>query len=126
MIDVARPVHRGWHWLALVIRDRGQRHLWESHVERPQIRQIKAPVKRCYRLPCELVDQWKLQEVDVKMQDVEFSSAPAHPVQHNHVIGNCVLDCRVQPQCRFSASDKFCASLRVTAGEKRDLMPLLH
>jgi hypothetical protein len=47
--------------------------------------------------------------IKMNMHDVEFRGHPADFVQHNHVIGNDVLDAGIRPERLFAARNHLAA-----------------
>jgi hypothetical protein len=46
----------------------------------------------------DVAKQGKMQDVDVKVDDVEFVRAAPHFVQHHHVVGDPVAHGFIEPQ----------------------------
>ena len=65
-----------------------------------------------------------VEDVDVKVQDVELVGQGPNPVEHDHVIRNMILDRRIQSQRDFAAGLQVSGGARVPAGEQRYIMPL--
>src|SRR5262249_29693279 len=82
----------------LAIGDRHQRHVAETEVKRAKVRQILAAMQCRDCAVCKGPKQGKVELVDMKMQDIEVPSAFAHPIKHQHIIGNWVADVRIKPQ----------------------------
>ncbi len=83
-------------------------------------------MKRGEGLARELLDRREMQKIDMKMQDVEFASAPQHPVQHQHMVRDRVPHRRVQPESAWDARHKLRPRLRIARCEERHLMALRH
>jgi hypothetical protein len=47
-----------------------------------------APAERRQNAVRMVMENWKVELIDVKMQNVEFISPPADLVQHQHVVGD--------------------------------------
>ena len=84
--------------------------------------QILAAVQRGHGAIGDRPKQRKMELVDVEMQDVEFIRLLAHPVEHQHVVGNRVADIGVEPQRHRYARHQFGAGDRIAAGEQRHIV----
>ena len=70
------------------VRDRDQRHVGKTFVEVFQIRQILSAVQGSDGPSRLLVENRKMELVDVEMHDIEFGGHPTNFVEHQHVIGD--------------------------------------
>src|SRR6185437_14671526 len=64
----------------------------------------------------------EMEVIDMEVEDVEFGGPLPNPVEHQHVIGNDVLDGGVQPQRLRGAASQLGGRHGITAGKQRDLM----
>jgi len=60
--------------------------------------QVLSAVQRRHRAVRDWPKQRKVKLVDVEMQNVEFVSGFAHPVEHQHVVRDRVTHIRIEPQ----------------------------
>ena len=125
MVDGRREV-RVWHRAALRFRDRDQRHVVKSHIERKQIGQILAAVQRGDGAARDRPEQRKLELVDMEVQYVEFVGALADAIEHQHVIGNGIANAGVEPQRLGHAGNEIGRRDRIAAREQRDVMAERH
>src|SRR5215510_7665668 len=68
--------------------------------------------------------KWKMQIVDVKVNDVEGRSALEHLFELKHVISERHLTIRIQAQRGFTWRNQSASSRRIAACEERQLMAL--
>ena len=76
------------------------------------------------REPGKIAEQREMQIVDVKMEGVEFGRAPAHLVEHDHVIGQRIPHPGIEPERLLRARYEFRRGQRVAAREQGDLVSL--
>src|SRR5437868_1787571 len=62
----------------------------------------------------------------MEMQDIEILRITADPVEHEHVVGDRIVDIGVEPQCHRRATDQVGGGDRVPAGKQRHLVTLSH
>ena len=55
--------------------------------------------------------------VDMEVQNVEILGGVADPVKHQHVIGNGIVDVRVEPKRGGDTPDQLRIGYRIAAGE---------
>ena len=91
----------------LIVRDRYQRELGERPIGDRQIGQVQAPMLSSQRAGGNLPKQRKVQIVDVEMDDVELRGAPAHAVEHDHVVGQRIPHGGIEPERSFRARHQF-------------------
>ena len=70
--------------------------------------------------------QRKMQEIRMKLDDVEFFRAPRDTVQHHEVMRERILASRIETQCAIAGGSQCRLRLRVAAGEQSDLMTLAY
>ena len=87
----------GWRW-ALEIDTSGMS--LKPTIERRQVGQILAAVQRRQGPFRDRAEQRELKRIEMKMEDVEVVDAPAHLVEHQHVMGNGVADAGIVAQAR--------------------------
>jgi hypothetical protein len=68
----------------------------------------------------------EVQQIDVKMQHVEFVGMAAHFIQHHDVIRQRVLHVRIESQCARSAGHQCRRSPRIRTCKQRHLVALSH
>jgi hypothetical protein len=83
-------------------------------------------VQRGERAVGERMEQREMKEVDMEMQNVEFLDSLAHLVEHEHVVGDGVLDGRIEPQRGHGAAGELGGGDGIAAGEQRHVVPELH
>jgi hypothetical protein len=66
----------------------------------------------------EIPDQRVVQQIDVEMQNVKFARTAPYLFQQDEMIGNTVLDCRIEPQRHGGAADEFGSRPGIAAGEQ--------
>ena len=62
------------------------------------IGKVLSTMKRRYSPRSLRTKQWKVQVVDMKVQDIEIGSTLAHFVQHQRVMRNWVTGIRIEAQ----------------------------
>src|SRR2546423_4936616 len=67
--------------------------------------------------------QGKMQLVDVEMQNVELIGLVIDPVEHEHVIGDRIVDVGIQPQRRWNTTYELCGCDRISTCKQRHIMP---
>ena len=67
-----------------------------------------------------------MQKMYMKMDDVEFFSAPRDTVQHHQVIWKRIFASRIETQRAIARGSQRRLGLRVAAGEQSDLMTLAY
>src|ERR1051326_8302986 len=82
-------------WFALVVGDRNQRHVAEAAIEWFEITQILPAVKRAQGPSGQRAEKREMEQIDMKMKDVEFIGALAHLINHQHEVRNDVAHCRI-------------------------------
>jgi hypothetical protein len=87
---------------------------------------VLAAMQSRYRPVREGMDDWKLQKIDVEVNDVELVGALTDPLKHQHVMREGVVKMRIQSQADIGARDEFSLRFRVAASEKRNIVSLLH
>ena len=125
VVDHAGPVHRR-HGPALVERDRDQRRAGEDRVEATALGHVEPAVQRRHRAVDEVADQRIVQNVDVKVKDVEFVRHLAHRIQHHDVMRRRVLDAGIEPQGGVAERKKAGGRGRIAAGEQRHVVAEPH
>src|SRR6185437_10142793 len=65
-------------WLTLVVGDGNQWHVAEAAIERLEIPQILPAVKRGQGPSSQRAEKREMEQIDMKMKDVEFIGALAH------------------------------------------------
>ena len=122
-MDGREPVHVRRHGASLVVRDRDQRHVWKSMVDRLKVGEIEPAVQRCHALMRQILEQRVLQEIDMEMNYVELIGPPADGVEHDKVAGDVIADAG-EPQALRNTGNKLGRGLRIATGEERDVVPL--
>ncbi|BCH18131.1 hypothetical protein MesoLjLa_49820 [Mesorhizobium sp. L-2-11] len=64
-------------------------------------------MKRRNRSLGKVPDYGEVENIDVKMQHVEFIGPPSHLFKHHHVVGNVVPDPWIQAQRNIATRDQF-------------------
>jgi hypothetical protein len=59
-----------------------------------------------------------MELVDMEVHNVEMLGGVADPVQHQQVIGDGIVDVRVEPQRRGNTTDQLRTGYRIAAGER--------
>src|SRR5581483_2528451 len=85
-------------WFALIVGDRNQWHVAEAAIEWFEITQILPAMKRGQGPSGQRAEKREMEQVDMKMKDVEFLSALAHLINHQHEVWNDVAHCRIKAQ----------------------------
>src|SRR4029077_1255581 len=83
--------------IALRVRDRDEGHVREGAIERRQIGQVLATMQGGNRAIRHGAEERELKRVDVEMQHGERRRAPAHLIEHDHVMGHIIAHARVEP-----------------------------
>src|SRR6185312_17414291 len=73
-------------WFALIVGDRNQWHVAEAAIEWFEITQILPAMKRGQGPSGQRAEKREMEQVDMKMKDVEFLSALAHLINHQHEV----------------------------------------
>jgi len=81
VVDGAREVSLR-HRTALRVRDRNQRHVIETQIERQQIRQILTAVQRSHGAACDRPKKREMELIDMEVQDVEVVGPLTDAIQH--------------------------------------------
>ena len=108
----------------LVIGDRHERELGEDPIRHGQIGQIQPSMLGSQRKRGKIAEQREMQVVDMEVQDVEFGRPPAHPIEHDHVIGQRIPNRGLESERLLRARRQFRRSQRVAAREQGDLVSL--
>ena len=74
----------------------------------------------------EVLHHREMQHVDMEVQHVELVGPSSHLLQHHEVIGQWVLDDRIEPQRDVAAADQLGGCSGIAAGEQGDVMSLTH
>ena len=59
----------------------------------------------------------------MKVKDIEVRGLPADTIEHQHVIGDRILDMRVETQCGSRAANQVARRNGIAAREERDVVP---
>jgi hypothetical protein len=89
-----------------------------------QIRQILSSVQGSDGPSRVLVENRKMELVDVEMHDIEFRGHPANFVEHQHVVGDDIDNGRVHPQWLRATGHELCRCDRLPAREQSHIMAL--
>jgi hypothetical protein len=89
------------------------------------IGKIQPPVQRRHAFMKQVLEQRELQQIDVKMDDVEFVSAAAYPFQHHKHTGRMIADAS-QAQALRTKGNQFRGCSGVAARKKRDVVTFSH
>ncbi len=124
-------IHRGDEVRAgdrpsLRVGDRHQGHVAKADIERLEVGEVLPAVGRRHGPTSHVPKQRKVKLVDVEMQDVEILRIAADPVEHEHVVGDRVVDIGVETQRHRRAADQVGGGDRVPAGKQRHLVALPH
>ena len=85
-------------WRALDVGDGDQRHIRKPTIQRHVIGKVLSAMKRRHSSRSFRSKQWKVQVVDMKVQDIEIGGTLAHFVQHQRVMRNRVTGIRIEAQ----------------------------
>jgi hypothetical protein len=102
--------------------DGDQGHFGKPAVERLKVGLVLAPVQRCDRATRNVSENWKVQAIQVKVQDIELGGRAAHFVQHQHVVVARIAHGRVEPQGLRAARNESGGRFRVAACEERHIV----
>jgi hypothetical protein len=83
-------------------------------------------MQRCQGPIGEIVNQRRVDYVDVKVKNVELVDPAAHLVQHDYVVRQGIAHDRIEAQCHVTAAHEPRGRLGIAAGKQRDLMSLAH
>ena len=90
----------------------------------PQFWKVEAPVHCRDRSAGEVDGRGVMENVNVKVQDVELRGHAADFVEHNEMIRNGISHGRVETESAFAADLKSSGGDRVAAGEEGHIMAL--
>ena len=84
-------------------------------------------MQRRHGAMCLMLEERKVQQVDVEMQDVELPRAAAHLVQHREVRGHVRFERRgIQTDRAVAHRDQLGVGVRIGGCEQRDFVTELH
>ena len=125
VIDGSPPV-RGRDRQSLMIGNRNQRITRPAPEDFLEIGNVQPSVQRRQRVRRDVLEKWKMQDVGVKVNDVELVPALAHVLKHREVRGRLRLDrIGIEAQRRIAPRDEPGVRRRVRAREQRDVVPEL-
>ena len=120
--DGGQPV-RLWQGCALVVGDRDQRVVAPPGVGFRQILEVEAAVQRGDGLRCDLLEEWKMHQVDVEVQDVELVASLVQLVQHREMGREIGLERGgIEPDGLVSHRHERGFGLRFGTGKQRHLV----
>jgi hypothetical protein len=79
-------------------------------------------MKRSQRPSCQRAEKRKVEEIDVKMKNVELLGALAHLINHQHEVRNDVAHGRIEAQRTRTTGSQLSAGDRVRACKERDIV----
>ena len=94
------------HRLPLCIRDRDQRHLGKAQIQWLDVREVLPAMQRRDRPAGHRFEQREMKLIDMEVQNIKFLGGVADPVEHQHVVGNGIVDIGVEPDRRGNAADE--------------------
>src|ERR1700678_3087571 len=95
MINRFREIRVG-NRSTLRVRDGDQRHLRKCAIERKQVGQVLPAVQGSQRLGSDVTEQRHMESINMEVEDVEATRDSAYLVEHDHVMGNMILDRGIQ------------------------------
>ena len=114
------------NWSALRVRNRDERHMRKSAIERKQVRQVLPAVQGRQRLGADVAKQRHMERVDMEMQDVEAARDSADLVEHDHVMRNIILDRGIQTYRFCRAGNQVGGSDGIATREKGHFVAFSH
>ena len=85
-------------WFALVVGDGNQWHFAEAGIKGLEVPQILPAVKRGQGPSCQRAEKREMEQINVKMKNVEFLRALAHLINHQHEVRNGVAHGRIKAE----------------------------
>ena len=86
--------------------------------------QVQTAMQRGHGAIDEVADERKMQDVDVKMQNVELVRDRAHLIEHHDMVGDRILDARIQTQGGLAERLEPGRRAGVAAGEQSHVVAL--
>ena len=111
-----------WQWFALVVGDRDQWHFAEAGIKGFEIPQILPAVKRGQGPSCQRSEKREMEQIDVKMKNVEFLCALAHLINHQHEVRNDVAHGRIKAKRASTTGSQLGAGDGVPACKERHIV----
>jgi hypothetical protein len=111
-------------WATLFVGDRDQPELRKSGIDDWQVRHVLTTVRSREGAAGKLLEEWIMQIVDVKVQDVKLIRAPACLIEHNHVMGQRIPHPGVKAQRVLSTRRQLRRGQRVATREQGHLVAL--
>jgi hypothetical protein len=124
-MDGGDPVRAG-EGPALRVGNRHQRHVVELAIQRRQVGMVEPAMQRGEGLVREVSEEGQVQLLDVEMQHVELARAAAHALEHHQMVGQGILDARIEAQRARRAGDEPRARLGIGAREEGHVVPEAH
>ena len=122
-MDIANPVGEAQR-LALMARDRAQRHLRKRPKYHGQVRQVEAAVQGGERAVRDTAEDREMEVVGMEVQDVELVRTLADPFQQHRGVRERIEDSRVESQRSRSTRHQLRRTHRVPAREQGDTVAL--
>jgi hypothetical protein len=102
--------------------DGNQWHFAEAGIKGLEICQILPAMKRSQSPSGERAEKWEVEEIDVKMKNVELLRALAHLINHQREMRNDIAHGRIEAQRARTTGSQLSASDRVRARKERHIV----
>src|ERR1700683_340900 len=106
----------------MVIGDGDQRHFAEAGIEGLEIAQI-LPAVQCGQGPCrQRAEKRKMEQIDVKMENVELIRTLPDLINHQHEVRNDVAHCRIKAERTGTTGSQFGAGDGIPTPKERHIV----
>src|ERR1700683_345910 len=107
----------------MLIGDGDQRHFAEAGIDGLESAHI-LPAVQCGQGPCrQRAEKRKMEQIDVKMENVELIRTLPDLINHQHEVRNDVAHCRIKAERTGTTGSQFSASDGIPARKERHIVP---